>query len=247
VTEAEWLACTDPQRMLDVLRGRIGERRMRLFACGCCRTVRHLMTDPRSWDAVLVAERFADGSATGDELERAADVANTVYLDTTGRVRTRAAQAAQQACEWGDELWQVLDAWASAALALEGEALERGVVRLSDGELDDVMETWAFEASESGRPMGWTDVNAEAEMADLLRCIADNPFRPVAAKPSWFTTTAVALAQVIYADRAFDRLPILADALEEAGCDDADILTHLRSEGPHVRGCWAVDLVLGKE
>lgn len=61
------------------------------------------------------------------------------------------------------------------------------------------------------------------------------------------TSTVVALAEGIYQDRAFDRLPILADALEDAGCDDTDILTHLRGEGPHVRGCWAVDLVLGKE
>ena len=74
-----------------------------------------------------------------------------------------------------------------------------------------------------------------------------NPFRPVTADPRWLTATAVALAQAIYEDRAFDRMPILADALEEAGCDDADVLTHLRGDGPHARGCWAVDLVLGKE
>jgi hypothetical protein len=73
-----------------------------------------------------------------------------------------------------------------------------------------------------------------------------NPFRPVTADPRWLTATAVALAQAIYEDRAFDRMPILADALEEAGGDDADLLAHCRSDGPHVRGCWAVDLVLGK-
>ncbi len=61
------------------------------------------------------------------------------------------------------------------------------------------------------------------------------------------SSTVAALAQTIYADRAFDRLPILADALEEAGCDNADILTHCRGDGPHVRGCWVVDLILGKE
>ena len=57
----------------------------------------------------------------------------------------------------------------------------------------------------------------------------------------------VKIAQGIYDERAFDRLPILADALEDAGCDNADILAHLRSPGPHVRGCWAVDLILGKK
>ncbi|WP_246173617.1 hypothetical protein [Limnoglobus roseus] len=81
----------------------------------------------------------------------------------------------------------------------------------------------------------------------LLRDIFGNPFRPVACDPAWRTSTAVGLAEVIYDDRAFDRLPILADALQDAGCEDADILAHCRGDGPHVRGCWVVDLVLGKE
>lgn len=82
---------------------------------------------------------------------------------------------------------------------------------------------------------------------DLLREIFGNPFRPVAVDPSWLTSTAVAIAQGIYDDKAFDRLPILADALQDAGCENADILNHLRSPGPHVKGCWALDLVLGKQ
>ena len=86
-----------------------------------------------------------------------------------------------------------------------------------------------------------------AAQADLLRCIFGNPFRPVTLNPSWRTSNVVGLAQSIYADRAFDRLPILADALEDAGCDNADILNHCRQPGEHVRGCWVVDLVLGKE
>ena len=85
------------------------------------------------------------------------------------------------------------------------------------------------------------------EQADLLREIAGNPFRPHSVDPRWLTSTAVALAQTIYDQRAFDRLPILADALEEAGCDGPELLAHCRGDGPHVRGCWAVDLVLGKQ
>ena len=65
--------------------------------------------------------------------------------------------------------------------------------------------------------------------------------------PSWRTTTVVAPAQGIRAESAFDHLPILADALQDAGCDHTDILEHCRGPGPHVRGCWVVDLVLGKE
>jgi hypothetical protein len=73
------------------------------------------------------------------------------------------------------------------------------------------------------------------------------PFRPVSVDPAWPTSTVIALAQGIYDQWAFDRMPILADALEEAGCTNADILDHCRGPGPHVRGCWAVDLLLGKE
>ena len=80
----------------------------------------------------------------------------------------------------------------------------------------------------------------------LIRDIFGNPFRPIVANPAWLTPTAVAIATAIYADRAFDRMPILADALEEAGCTNADVLLHCRSGGPHVRGCWVVDLLLGK-
>jgi hypothetical protein len=80
----------------------------------------------------------------------------------------------------------------------------------------------------------------------LIRDIFGNPFRPIVADPAWVTPTVQSIASAIYADRAFDRLPILADALEEAGCTNADLLLHCRQPGEHVRGCWVVDLVLGK-
>ncbi len=80
-----------------------------------------------------------------------------------------------------------------------------------------------------------------------FRDVTGNPFRPVAFDPAWRTSTALVIAQGIYDDRAFNRLPILADALQDAGCENCDILSHLRGEGPHVKGCWALDLVLGKE
>jgi hypothetical protein len=81
----------------------------------------------------------------------------------------------------------------------------------------------------------------------LLRDLFVDPFRPVAFDPRWRTADVVGMARGIYEERAFDRLPILADALMDAGCEDAAILGHCRSTGPHVRGCWVVDLVLGKE
>jgi hypothetical protein len=80
----------------------------------------------------------------------------------------------------------------------------------------------------------------------LLREIVDNPFRPVTLNPAWLTSTVVALATGINSEKAFDRMPILADALQDAGCDKEDILIHLQGPGPHVKGCWALDLILGK-
>jgi hypothetical protein len=85
-----------------------------------------------------------------------------------------------------------------------------------------------------------------ATQAELLRCVVGTPFRPLCVD-SPLTRTVAALAQGIYDERSFDRLPVLADALEEAGCTNADILNHCRSDGPHVRGCWVVDLLLGKK
>jgi hypothetical protein len=98
-------------------------------------------------------------------------------------------------------------------------------------------------------PAGLADgAKEQLEQARLLRCVLGPlPFRPVTLDPTWLTPTVHGLAESIYDNRAFNRMPVLADALEEAGCYNAYILNHLRQPGVHVRGCWAVDLVLGKE
>ena len=97
----------------------------------------------------------------------------------------------------------------------------------------------------SPSPLG-AGIVAERLLCELLRCVFGNPFRKPAFSKKWRTETVTALATGIYADHAFDRLPILADALEEAGCDDPAMLSHLRGPGPHCRGCWVLDLALGR-
>ncbi|WP_246523022.1 hypothetical protein [Gemmata palustris] len=87
----------------------------------------------------------------------------------------------------------------------------------------------------------------QAAQATLLLDIFGNPFRPIALESEWLTSTVLALAEGIYQDRAFDRMPILADALQDAGCDSDDVLTHCRGPGPHVRGCWVVDVLTGRK
>ena len=98
------------------------------------------------------------------------------------------------------------------------------------------------------------EAHEAAEQAGLMRCLFGNPFRPVSINPAWQMPTVVSLAQAAYHHRILPagtldaaRLAVLADALEEAGCDNADVLNHLREPGEHVRGCWPIDLLLSRE
>jgi hypothetical protein len=99
----------------------------------------------------------------------------------------------------------------------------------------------------------WSDQELPADWRPLFHDVFGDAFRPVAVDSAWLTSTVVALAQAAYDERLMPsgeldpaRLAVLADALEDAACTDA-ILSHLRSPGPHVRGCWALDLILGKQ
>ena len=134
--------------------------------------------------------------------------------------------------------WRHYDPYGTATAAAQALSDEvRGI-------LIDEVDGSATEASEEAAEN--TLASAEREQVALLRDIFGNPFRPVTLNPVYQTPTAQSLAQSIYDQRTFSQLPILADALEEAGCTDAAILNHCRQPGEHVRGCWVVDLVLGK-
>jgi hypothetical protein len=108
---------------------------------------------------------------------------------------------------------------------------------------------WRSECSARKSNVEWAEVRvlADRPLSDLFRDIFGNPYRLVSVASVWLTSDVRTLAEGIYEDRAFDRMPILADALMDAGCDNEDILDHCRSAGPHVRGCWVIDLLLGKE
>lgn len=221
MTEAEWASCTDPVRMLGALRdgGMACEtRKLRLFAAACCRRAWRLL-DAGGRAAVEVSERFADGSAGHEELEAA------VWANT-GRQEVDARTAVDHAA---------VGAWRPAVALL---------------------------AAVCARPLGSDTFLAEAAaldreraaQADLLRDIlGSHPLRHAPVPSLWRTHTVVALAQAAYEERGMPdgrldaaRLAILADALEEAGCDDVEVLTHCRSERLHVRGCWLLDALLGK-
>jgi hypothetical protein len=114
----------------------------------------------------------------------------------------------------------------------------------------------ASEMERSGldpRSVGWrqalerlesAEVEEKARQCQLIREIFGNPFRPVRADPSWLTSDVLLLARGIYDEKAFDRMPILADALQDAGCDNVNVLDHCHEPGEHVRGCWVLDMLL---
>jgi len=228
MTEAEWLTGADPTPMLEYLRGRSNSRKLRLFACASCRRIWHMLTDERSKLAVEQSERYCDGAASRDDLVAARSRATDV-LDSWGHrsptgpeyfcyAATQAARLTARPTDKRTVLWN--DVRASVDFSITAECI---------GKLSRLITPEVL-----------------APRSALLRDIFGNPFRPVAVDPSWLTGNVISLATAIYDDRAFDRLPILADALEDAGCDNEEILNHCRQPGEHVRGCWAVDLVLGR-
>ena len=142
-------------------------------------------------------------------------------------------------------LFQALERYADGRATLS--ELEDAYFSIWEGEIGPVPYGWrdAYRVAETAWNFA-ADRPAEARAQErLAHCLFGNPFRLTTFDPAWCTPTTTAVAQAIYEDRRFADLPILADALEEAGCADADILDHLRSGGEHYRGCWPVDLCLG--
>jgi hypothetical protein len=197
---------------------------LRLFAVACCLWNWHLLTDDRSRDAVEVAERFADGGSSVEELVRAWEVAGDVW--------PRDRRGVSQYSTWvrvHRAAWQAANPTPADAAFL--------VCKQTDAQLTP---------SEVAAAGGYTSVATNKKIIALLLDIFENPFRPIAFDPAWRTETAVLLARGMYESRDFSPMPILADALQDAGCDSAAVLDHCRGRGPHARGCWVVDLVLGK-
>jgi hypothetical protein len=220
------MACGDIRTLLEYMTGRASSRKFRLFACACCRRIWHLLGE-RCRYAVGVAERYADGLAADAEVEVARWDVNACCTETALTSGLPAKYS-----------W----AYSAARLVLFDTPFWK----------PNAAEQWTFGAAWTAAEAAWrhdggdgpTD-EARYQLA-LLRDVFENPYQPGWVDPAVLTPTVVSLAQAIYDDRAFDRLPILADALQVAGCDQPDILAHCRGPGPHVRGCWAVDLLLGK-
>jgi hypothetical protein len=192
MTEAEWLACTNPQQMLTVLRGKVTDRKWGLFGCACS-----------------IGSEMAEDTNDLDKLRLSAFLETQDWVDASHRPLP--------------EFWRDMTWWPHMPF------------------------DWAKACCRNDDP---DDLPLHAK-ADFLRCIfGPLLFRPITIDPKWLTWndgTVPNLAQAIYDERRFEDTPILADALMDAGCHDEEILAHCRGPGPHVRGCWVVDLLLAKE
>jgi hypothetical protein len=258
MTETEWLAWAETTPMLRYLLGlrpdelrvqdiegypscRASDRKLRLFACACYHRIRHLLPDLRAAAAIEVAERVAEGRLPVEELQRAEANVREPYDNLEGR--WRASRGAER-----NALLPTHEAVALGLIVLWKEAPKAAYYASSNAYLAFAALANPL-AANSDRSFFASRVAEERVQTDLLRCIFGNPFRPTNVDASWLAWnggTVANLARGIYDDRAFDRMPVLADALEEAGCTDAGILDHCRQPGPHVRGCWVVDLLLGR-
>jgi hypothetical protein len=211
VTESEWLASTDPQKMLEFLQGKASDRKLRLFAVECVRQTLPLakLLSDQTRTALAEVEDYADTGRTKVAMKRVRERMGKARDSTPSNPRTTADDFVCYAIEVVSQPNSYLRAIPYSANLLVG----------------------GF----------WGGPLVVPPQTDLARCIFGNPFRPVTINPAclaWNDGTVVKLAQGIYDGRDFDRLPILADPLEKAGCTNADVLAHCRSEGPHVRGCW---------
>jgi hypothetical protein len=241
--ESEWLACTSPELLSLEFAYRFGERTLCLFAAACLRRVWDLLHHEGTRLAVEAIERRADGCACERDLVEAV-------------VKAEA--------ETGEGLWLLQGYWHCPCCEPE-----------EDPETDPAPGGWLFEGVQAAlKTPGWTAAAAafharglvrwnagpdaaEQEAAErqergaqfaLLRDLTGRDPRRNRLRPAWVLHKGGTLrkfARAIYDSRAFDDLPILADALEDAGCADASMLYHCRRAGPHVRGCWVIDLLLG--
>ena len=237
LTEDGWLRAQNPGLLLDFARQSGSPRRLRLATVGCCRLAWPSVPpcphplDEKCLALLDLSEQYADGVAKYTQLTAA-----------------RRELAGRDVPRGGPVDAKVAAAWFAAARdPATGctEAVHRLLGVSWGGAKELVMPT---DRVEVGFPRGGGNwVAACLVMVSVTRDVFGNPFRPVTLDPEWRTSTVLALASQMYGSRDFGAMPILADALQDAGCDNEDVFAHCRGSGPHVRGCWVVDLVLGKE
>lgn len=232
MTEAEWITCADPERLLDPFRwwfderkltwvpgpAKVSGRKLRLFSCACSRSRVPSCLDEAELQFLDMVEQQIDSALSSEEWQQAID-AFVQYHDSHPVTRFGHDRSFRVA----NRMMLLDQALGGTQCVFHGVNQERG---------------------EQPNQAGTTDQSAESE---LLRDIVHFPFQTPVIESGWRASPVMSLAQRIYDERAFDEMPILADALKAAGCRNEEILGHCRVPGLHVRGCWAIDLLLEKE
>src|SRR5947207_106263 len=233
MNETEWWACTHPYTMLQFLGEKVSERKVRLFAVTCCRGIWHLLPYAESRTAVEVAERWADGLISGEDLESARSAYTKAQGDRFEQNLPLLGQVAMMAA------WCVLQPGGASDAAREARlaAVMERVGSIAYPKL--ALHLHLRGTAEEKESVRAAEEDQGRRQCDLLREIVGNPFRPAAVDPAWLAwndNTVPKLADVIYHDRNFGLMPVLADALEDAGCTNADLPAHCRAPAQHVRG-----------
>jgi hypothetical protein len=207
--------------LMDTLKqARSSEHRFRLFACACVRRVEGLLADRRSRAALDVAERYALGKTDHRALEHARNAARDASLTIWQRSLENGGALADTVCA------------AQAALDVTTQPGRMAAWQVCQALFPTLLADWSPQA------------------ADLIRDVFGNPFQVPSLPPYWRIWnegTIVRLARHIHEGQRHDELPILADALEEAGCTDEGILNHCRFAPVHVPGCWVLELLVGDD
>jgi hypothetical protein len=218
MTEETWQTSSDFRLLLPFFKRMASCRKQRLFLCALWR---HFFSDVKTdREAAVYAVETAERYADG--LATKAEV-----------VKARQALGSRNRAAW----WTTFGRLNQALLAMPLNTLpftQYVPSRVDPSRFDDPRDR----------------LSKNGILCDLFRNLLGNPFRPVEANAGWLAWhdgTIPKLAQVIYGERRFQELPILADALEDAGCANEELLQHCREPGEHVRGCWVIDLLTGKE
>lgn len=245
MTETTLATDIDPVVQLGDLLGRLSPRKVTLYEVACLRRVEHLL--PADWaglTAIDELERWADREVPRRALSALAEKVHQQTPDICNRFpnisgRYAVAAVARRLAHFREPT-EGLESLPASVTELAAFA---AAVADSPNKEIPLQRTWWARWLGAGHDQAYHE--ERHYQAGLLRDIGGRPSRPGGFRQSWRTTDVLALAATAYRGRAWDVLPVLADALADAGCDDAAVLGHLCDAGPHARGCWVVDLVLG--
>lgn len=236
MTKQEWLQTGDPSWLIRRLADQFTQRKLRLFNCACCRRIWDLLVDQECRTAIEVAEKYADKRARGTDLAKVRAAVN--LLRAQPQRNYSAIEAVRSASNYKAKK-PTCEASITAGHCAWCACSAR---RSQPAPTSPIVDVYFDNETETKKQTQYEQAECLAQ-SNLLRDIFGNSFRPVMIDPRWLSATVRDLAEVIYQERAFERMPILGDALLDAGCDSGEIIQHCQGPGPHVRGCWLVDLL----